>query len=36
VAGGAPGLFLLKLLVTPTLIGAASLAGRRWGRGWAA
>jgi uncharacterized membrane protein (GlpM family) len=33
VAGGAPGLFLLKLLVTPTLIGAASLAGRRWGQG---
>jgi len=33
VSGGAPGLLLLKLLVTPTLIGAASLAGRRWGQG---
>lgn len=33
MTGGAPGLFLLKLLVTPTLIGAASLAGRRWGQG---
>jgi hypothetical protein len=30
-------LFLLKLVLTPTLIGAASLAGRRWGHavsGW--
>ena len=33
MSGGAPGLLLLKLLVTPTLIGAASLAGRRWGQG---
>lgn len=33
MSGGVPGLLLLKLLVTPTLIGAASLAGRRWGQG---
>ena len=30
---GASGLLFLKLFVTPTLIGAASLAGRRWGQG---
>lgn len=33
MSGGTPGLFLLKLLVTPVLIGGASLAGRRWGQG---